>query len=225
MTSTGGPSAALRLATRRSLHAVAEQLMAGHQFRVLGTIRLTVRPDGFTTQPMPGTPSRLAVDRTDLLVDDRRIPLTGRLGDLAVAAGVECRGPVGVYPLTADLGPEDSLVVHPAAADELHGSWVLGDSVLRGFAGAHVSGGAEPVLWPEHLDVAITLDEVNYGVSPGDSAIEQPYAYVGPHRPRAGAFWNQPFGAALILEGVSAPSLRAFFDEGRTRAATDPRAD
>ena len=26
----------------------------------------------------------------------------------------------------------------------------------------------EPVLWPEHLDVAVAVDAVNYGGSPGD---------------------------------------------------------
>jgi hypothetical protein len=212
------------LATRRSLHAVAEQILAGHQLRVLGTIRLTVRPDGFTTQRLPGKPGRLAVDGTDLLVDDARLPLTGTLGALAAAAGVECRGPAGLYPLASELSADDPLTVDAAAAEELNGVWVLGDAVLRGFAGAHQPGGAEPVLWPEHLDVAITLNDVNYGVSPGDSAIPRPYAYVGPHRPRAGAFWTEPFGAVLHLRDVAAPSLRGFFEEGRTRAATDPVA-
>ena len=41
-----------------------------------------------------------------------------------------------------------------------------------------------PVLWPEHFDVGITLDKVNYGVSPGDDDIPEPYAYVGPWTPR-----------------------------------------
>ena len=34
-------------ATRRSLHAVAEQLLAGPQHRAQGTIRLQVTPGGF----------------------------------------------------------------------------------------------------------------------------------------------------------------------------------
>jgi hypothetical protein len=214
------PTPEQRLGTRLSLHAVAEQIMAGHQYRVTGTIRLTVRPDGFTTRDLPGTPTRLAVDGTDLVVDDRRLPLIGPLGALADAAGVECRGPEGVYPLATDLGPEDPLTIDALAAAELQSAWVLGDAVLRAFAVP--SGGAEPVLWPEHLDVSIVLDEVNYGVSPGDAGIPEPYAYVGPFRQRAGGFWNQPFGAALLLADASAPSLRAFLEEGRTRAATDP---
>ena len=27
---------------------------------------------------------------------------------------------------------------------------------------------SSPILWPEHFDVGITLDQVNYGLSPGD---------------------------------------------------------
>jgi glucose 1-dehydrogenase len=35
------------------------------------------------------------------------------------------------------------------------------------------------VLWPEHLDLAVTVDAVNYGVSPGDDAVPAPYLYGG----------------------------------------------
>ena len=41
----------------------------------------------------------------------------------------------------------------------------------------------------------IGVDEVNYGMSPGDGFHAAPYAYVGPWTPREGAFWNVPFGA------------------------------
>jgi hypothetical protein len=215
----------VRLATRRGLHAVAERIIAGHQYRAIGTIRLSVRPNGFTSRTMPGSPGVLAVDGTDLVVDGARLPIGDRrLGDLAAAAGVECRGPEGVYELSADIGPADVVTVHPEAAAELQGAWVLGDAVLRAFGSLHAAGGAEPVLWPEHLDVAITVDEVNFGVSPGDAAIAEPYAYVGPHQLRTGAFWNAPWGAALPLAEVTAPTLRAFFEEGRSRAASDPAA-
>jgi hypothetical protein len=50
------------------------------------------------------------------------------------------------------------------------------------------------VLWPEHFDIGISVDEVNYGVSPGDVHIPEPYAYVGPWHPRVGTFWNTGFG-------------------------------
>jgi len=214
-----------RRTTRLALHAVAEQIIAGHQWRALGTIRLTVRPYGFSSRDLPTPPHRLAVDGTDLVVGDHRLALAGSLGALAAAAGVACRGPEGVYPLALTLGPDDELRVDAEAAGEMSRAWVLGDSVLRAFGSLHHRGGLEPVLWPEHLDVAVSLDEVNYGVSPGDEAIPEPYAYVGPHRRRAGEFWNAPFGASLPMSETSAAALRSFFEEGRTRARTDPFAD
>jgi hypothetical protein len=79
-----------------------------------------------------------------------------------------------------------------------------------------------PVLWPEHFDVGISLDEVNYGVSPGDAHLDEPYAYAGPWQPRQGSFWNASFGATRplrLLPGSTA--LLDFFMEARDRAAHD----
>jgi len=72
---------------------------------------------------------------------------------------------------------------------------LLGADALVAFAPAET-----PVLWPEHFDVAIRVQDATFGVSPGDGFIEEPYAYVGVSRPPAGdAFWNAPFGAAVPL--------------------------
>jgi hypothetical protein len=70
--------------------------------------------------------------------------------------------------------------------------------------------------------VAVTVNEVNYGVSPGDSYQERPYAYVGPWSPRTGAFWNAPFGAVLPLdmtksETVLVGVITEFFERGRAQ--------
>jgi hypothetical protein len=79
-----------------------------------------------------------------------------------------------------------------------------------------------PVLWPEHFDLSSTVNEVNYGVSPGDDAHPGPYAYVGPWTPRTGAFWNASFGALRARDEVTtAAGLLAFFEEGRAQAQTD----
>ena len=56
------------------------------------------------------------------------------------------------------------------------------------------------LIWPEHMDVSISLTARTYGVSPGDETIPVPYAYLGPATPQTGPFWNQPFGAARPLE-------------------------
>ena len=91
----------------------------------------------------------------------------------------------------------------------------LGDEALRAFAPDE-----EPVLWPEHFDVGITVDEVNYGVSPGDGFHAEPYAYVGPWQvPAADDFWDAPFGAARALDSLgTAEAVQRFFEEGRAPA-------
>ncbi len=66
----------------------------------------------------------------------------------------------------------------PAAAAELADWLARGDQALRALA-----PDVEPVLWPEHFDLGIQLDEVNYGISPGDAGHPRPYAYVGPWKP------------------------------------------
>jgi hypothetical protein len=64
--------------------------------------------------------------------------------------------------------------------------------------------------------------EVNYGVSPGDAVIGEPYAYVGPRQVPTGAFWNQPFGAARPLSRLTSPqAILEFFLEGRNVATGD----
>jgi hypothetical protein len=73
------------------------------------------------------------------------------------------------------------------------------------------------VLWPEHFDVGISVGEVNYGVSPGDDAIPEPYAYVGPWSPQTGPFWNVPFGAARPITALGdADDVLEFFRTGQS---------
>jgi hypothetical protein len=85
-----------------------------------------------------------------------------------------------------------------------------GDAALRTFAPSE-----EPVLWPEHFDIGITVDDVNYGVSPGDGYLGEPYMYVGPWTAKTGEFWNAPFGAARLLGPSPDPAtIVAFFEQG-----------
>jgi hypothetical protein len=83
-------------------------------------------------------------------------------------------------------------------------------------------------LWPEHFDVGIRAGEINYGASPGDDRIPEPYVYVGPTGFDLAAtkdrFWNQPFGAAMTWECVdSADAALGFFRSGREHALTRGR--
>jgi hypothetical protein len=204
-------------ATRRALHGVAELVLAGPQYRRSGTIRLRVVPGGFATVAEPA----LSVDGADLVSGGDRLPLSGRTyADLASAAGVDIGAPVGLYHDGSGADPSGTVDVDAAAAAHLLDSLARGDAALRAFA-----PDAVPVLWPEHFDLAITVAAINYGISPGDGYIEEPYAYVGPHRPRIGSFWNAPFGAARPLRDLPGDALAEFFAEGRERAGQDPVAE
>ena len=176
--------------TRRQLHGVAELLIAGPQYRRDGTIRLSVTAAGFRGVALP-----IGVEGTELVWPEGRMGLAGPVGELAAAAGVEAEAPAGVYPSGAGLAVDAVLDLDPHAVSLVHTSHHIGAEALKAFAPDQ-----QPVLWPEHFDVAITVNEVNYGVSIGDSYHELPYAYVGPHATRQGPFWNAPFGALRTLE-------------------------
>lgn len=208
---------------------VATTILAGHQHRVAGTIRLAVAPGGFATLPLPGEPSLLAVRGADLVVRragvEEAYPIRGRVGELATAAGIGFGAPEGVYADTSGASASYPLTIDPSAAAAITDAFALGDAALRELGARHGSE-QQPVLWPEHLDVGIGLDAVNYGVSPGDEAIPEPYAYVGPWQPRRGAFWNQAFGAARrMAELADTAAVLAFFEAGRLAAARDPLSD
>ncbi|MCZ4124666.1 hypothetical protein [Streptomyces sp. H39-S7] len=196
--------------TRRSLHGIAELVLAGPQHREAGRIRLRIVGGGFGTLSEPS----LRVDGGDLVTATARIPLSGQsYASLAEAAGTEAGAPRGLYPDGSGVSPDEVITFDPEAGAVILRAFLAGDEALRGFAPA-----SEPVLWPEHFDLAITLDEVNYGISPGDGHMPEPYAYVGPHRPREGAFWNAPFGATRTLRELgNADAIQRFFEEGKRR--------
>ena len=195
--------------TRRSLHAVAELVIAGPQHRTYGTIRLRVVPGGFA-----GVASALAVELGDLVWPGGRVATDGRTcGELAAAAGVDAGAPEGLYHDGCGVDVDEPLSVDDAAAGVLAAWYGAGDGALRTLA-----PGVEPVLWPEHFDLGLTVGEVNYGVSPGDGFHAGPYAYVGPWSLREGPFWNAPFGAFRPAdELVDGAGLIAFFGAARSQ--------
>ncbi len=198
------------VATRRQLHGVAESLIAGPQYRASGTIRLAVRPDGFAGTALP-----VSVHGTTLVWPQGSAPLAGPVDGLAHAAGLDAGPPAGVYDSAAPLPPDAVLDLDAAAAERVYRSLYAGGHALKvALPEQH------PVLWPEHFDVAVTSDEVNYGVSAGDSYHPLPYAYVGPWTPRKGPFWNAPFGAVYALDPAAdvdglAAGIEEFFEQGR----------
>jgi hypothetical protein len=198
-------------ATRRSWHAVAERLLAGPQYRERGTIRLRVVPGGFGQ-----VAGAWRVEGAELVGPTVRVPLVGTVAEVATRAELVAGVPEDLYGDHADLADDAPLEVDDAAAAELAGWLARGDEGLRALAPDQ-----EPVLWPEHFDLAITVDGVGYGVSAGDAGHAAPYAYVGPWTPREGPFWNAPFGALrAAAELPDADAVAAWFAEGRAAART-----
>jgi hypothetical protein len=192
--------------TRRALHAVAELLIAGPQYAATGDIRLAARPGGFGGV----TDRSAAVSGTDLVTPTGRFPLRGTLIELADMAGITPRPLRDIYQGGPEFTVDEPLSVDPSDADVLLRAFTDGDAALRMLAPAQ-----EPVLWPEHFDIGISLGEINFGVSPGDTSIDLPYAYVGPWNVPSGPFWNQPFGAARPMSEFATPEdIVRFFDEG-----------
>jgi hypothetical protein len=192
--------------TRRSLHGLAELVLAGPQWKQSSDIRLRVVPGGFATVTAPD----LRVEATGLVTRSARIPFAGSFEDLAAAAGVQATDLRDVYADGPHVSPADPVEVDEEAARIILDAFARGDAAMRSFAPAEV-----PVLWPEHFDVGIAVREVNYGVSPGDGHVQVPYAYVGPWAARQGAFWNMPFGAARPIDDLpNAEAVAAFFAEG-----------
>jgi hypothetical protein len=198
--------------TRRALHGVAELVLAGPQHLVGDTVRLRVVPGGFATTVGEG----VRLDGTTVQRGSVRVQVDGATPrGLAESLGLTARRLDDVYPDGTDVGLDESLQVDEAAAATLIAAWSAGDEALR-----RLEPGQVPVLWPEHFDVAISVDEVNYGVSPGDADTPTPYAYVGPWTlPPHDDFWDRPFGAARLISDLpGVDSVLAFFDEGRRRA-------
>jgi len=206
-------------AARQALHVAGEWLLAGPQFERAGTIRLKVVSGGIATKDglVIMTPSEVI---SRLGAHEVRAPFRASVRMIGAELGIAPSVPPDLYPDHAELGPDDPIGFQEADAAELMRWLELGESALR-----LATPDEDPVLWPEHFDVAIAEAEVNFGVSLGDSFHELPYAYVGPWVPRSGTFWNAPFGAVrAATEIADAEALGAFFSEGARLAASDPRA-
>jgi hypothetical protein len=198
-------------ATRGSLHAVAELVLAGPQYRAIGKLRLQVIPGGFATI---GAPELSVVGTQVTAAEGGAVTIDGCTArEIGAELGVTAGRPEGAYDGGSGVDLDEMLTVQAGQAAVIMGALSLGHDALTAFAPVET-----PILWPEHFDVAIRTGDTNYGVSPGDGFSEEPYAYVGVSAPPAGdPFWNAPFGAALPLRELSdVTALTAFFTEGRS---------
>jgi hypothetical protein len=222
---------ALLAATRDSLHRVAEHVLAAAWYAASGEIGLAPSPGGFRTPSFGPDGRYLAVDGTELVLGGaqgtRRMALT-TIRAAAEFAGITPGGPAQVYAPATPLDLDEPLTVDPRAARLLAEWYQLGAQALSRFAAGVPGDQPGPiVLWPEHFDVGITAAAVNYGASPGDEHIAEPYLYAGPHGgppPDDPAFWNAPFGAARTWRQIgTVAEATTFFHDARAHVTTPAR--
>lgn len=202
------PTADVLVATRHALHAVAEHVLAAALHRWDGHIGLRVTPGGFGTPEVEvaGVARRARVEGAELVVEvagrAERAPLT-TLAAAAALVGVAPGAPGGLYDIATPCDPDARLAIDPDAAAVLARWFALVDAALTGLV-EEVAQDDPPVaqLWPEHFDLALTMDEVNYGGSPGDADHPTPYLYVGPWTVPAGTLWNEPWGVSWPMSAV-----------------------
>jgi hypothetical protein len=201
------------VSTRRSLHALAEQVISPLRVQATGNeIALQVRPEGFGTPDLPGggwigtRGSQLV--RVDPSGDEQAVAITS----LRAAARF-----VGLDEAVAAALPDETLEIHAGATLRLADVWATGEDALTAFAPE------VPIhLWPEHFDIAIELGAATYGVSPGDDAHTEPYAYVSPWTAPAetgpSTFWNATgFTGAerVVADADDDAEILAFFRAAR----------
>ena len=178
------------VATRRSLHAVAERLLAGPQHRQHGTIRLHVGSGGGVEQ----FAGPLRIEGAAVVGEQGRVRLRGTIGDVAAGLGVAAGAPVGVYADHADLGPEEDLAVDPTAAALLL-DWFA--RATRRCAGSRRRrsrcSGPSTSTWASRSMRSTTACRRG---TPAPAALR----LRGPVDAARGEFWNAPFGAVRTAE-------------------------
>lgn len=237
--------AATAARSRAGLHALAEQVLARARWEAVGRIGLEPTPGGFGTPPFPVGQVAVRTVRLDglalVVTDDgveRRVPLT-TLRAAADVAGTPLGPPPGLYPAATTSWPADApLALDPASVAAV-GAWLAaGAAALAAFAAARDAADAvtAATLWPEHFDLGLAAGaeprRANYGVSPGDAGVPEPYAYVGPWNASTivddmpgAAYWNATSFPGAVLPATELPidhdarvaALLAFFEAGRAR--------
>jgi hypothetical protein len=166
-------------ATVAELHRVAEEVVAPAR-RPDNEIALEPTPGGYGTPEFEweGATHQVRVEGTDLVRE------------------------------TDGAQEREALDVDADAAQVLARWYEFGREVLdrlRGEASASEAA-TEPILWPEHFDVAIEMGaeadgaRATYGFSPGDEDHPEPYVYVAPWTAQPAAdVWNaRGFGGAEL---------------------------
>jgi hypothetical protein len=193
-------------ATRETMRRLACYVLSPARKAANGKIGLRYTYGGFGT-PFFGADEQLRVESDSLIRQQGEraelIPITS-LAEGAAFAGVTLSEDPGVGHDLPGLGDTDAVLpIDPLAAKQL-GEWYgFSASVLEAFRAESIAAGRDcgrVQLWPEHFDLACSIEGLNLGCSPGDSYLTEPYVYVGPWKTDGlpdGGFWNAPFGAVL----------------------------
>jgi hypothetical protein len=202
-------------AARDAMHALAEHVLATARYRAEGRIGLVPTSGGFGT-PTFGDGERVRVEGVELVHErpgtSTRVRIT-TLGAAAQFVGVPLGAPADVYTPATPGEADTTLALDPDAAHALAAWIALGDSVLAALCETYAAHAPTPLtIWPEHFDLACELGDAdartraNYGASPGDAAIGQPYLYVGPWDAgrRTGKLATHPWGSAITYEELRA---------------------
>jgi hypothetical protein len=213
--------------TRDALHALACYAISPARKARTGRIGLRPTGDGFAT-PHFDDGSRIVVHGNQLAVEPGDAIVITTLRAAAPFLGIDLSPDPGVGADLPPFEPEAPLDVDVRASLSLGRWYGLGQSVLdrlRDHVSQRSATVSEAQLWPEHFDLAVVVElaggrGVNVGFSPGDSFLDEPYAYVGPHDMSGleGQYWNAAFGAYLPYSAMDddhrADRALAFIEEG-----------
>jgi hypothetical protein len=201
-------------ATLQSLHALAEHVVAAAYFHGAQHIGLRPTPRGFGT-PVFGDEERVRVDATTLVHERAGEVRRHELTTLAAAAefvGIPLGAPP-VYTAATSFSADAPLAIDRDAALALGDWYALGSAVIQDLRADHPdASAADAQIWPEHFDLACEIGDdaagtrANYGASPGDAGIPEPYLYVGPWDParKTGALARFAFGGACTYSELRA---------------------
>jgi hypothetical protein len=197
------------VATREALRALACYGIAPARKARTGRIGLRPTGDGIGTPPFDDG-SRIVVRADRLIVEPGRdVPIT-TVRAAAELLGVALSPDPGVGSELPPYAPDDDLAVDAAASRWLGTWYAFGSHQLDRLAERREGTVSEAQLWPEHFDLAVTVDldreGVNVGFSPGDTSLPAPYVHVGPHDTSGleGRYWNAPFGAVVSYDELIA---------------------
>ena len=193
--------------TREALHAVVEHTLSAASYAAIERIGLRANESGFSTQDLNGV--TYTISGPFLTDGTRSLLLTGStIRGVADWMGIVPGAPATVYTHVTPMAFDAPLEIDGECA-VMVGEWFAGmQTVLEAVFPNEVIQ-----LWPEHFDLATSVHEANFGASPGDEHIAEPYVYFGP--------WGEPFiplsYSALVKASDPLAAAEGFFRQNLKR--------